>query len=166
MGGNIELDIDMIIKVDTGDYAGLSSDARYDTARRIGELVRMNADSHRILLIGPGRWGSSSPELGVPVRFADIAGAAMLAEIAEMLESVVPDLSYGSHFFQDLVEADIAYVALFPALPGCRYFPQHLPDAAQINSHGALRVYILDREVLTVQADVVRQRMLAYLRET
>ncbi|ALO46673.1 PEP/pyruvate-binding domain-containing protein [Pseudohongiella spirulinae] len=164
MGGNIDLEIDMIIRVDAGRYSALGSEARYSTAREIGELVRANADSHRILLIGPGRWGSSSPELGVPVRFADIAGVAMLAEVAEMSETVVPDLSYGSHFFQDLVEASIAYVALFPDSSACRYFPQHLPEAAKTSAHGALQVYKLGQQVLSVQADIVEQRMLAYLR--
>lgn len=165
MGGNMDLEIDMIIRVDAGDYAGLSSEARYSTARQIGELVRKHAGSHRILLIGPGRWGSSSPELGVPVRFADIAGVAMLAEVAEMSDVVVPDLSYGSHFFQDLVEASIAYVALFPQSPDCRYFPQHLSAVAKSSSHGALQVYKLNQTLLRVQADVVRQRMLAYLED-
>jgi pyruvate,water dikinase len=66
------------------------------------------------MLIGPGRWGTTSPELGVPVRFAEINNAAVLCELVVMREGLVPDVSLGTHFFSDLVETDILYLAVFP----------------------------------------------------
>ncbi len=73
------------------------------------------------MLIGPGRWGTTTPSLGVPVRFAEINHISVLVELAIMSDNVLPELSFGTHFFQDLVETDIFYVALFPDSPGVNY---------------------------------------------
>ena len=65
--------------------------------------------------MGPGRWGSRGDiTLGVRVTYAGISNTAMLIEIARRKGSYVPDLSFGTHFFQDLVEARIRYLALYP----------------------------------------------------
>jgi hypothetical protein len=72
--------------------------------------------------MGPGRWGSRGDlRLGVPVTYADISNAAALVEIARARGGYVPDLSFGTHFFQDLVEASIRYVPLFPDDPAIRF---------------------------------------------
>lgn len=83
------------------------------------------------MLAGPGRWGTSSPELGVPVGFADISRVSLLVEIADMGNGMVPDLSFGSHFFQDLVESGIAYVAIFPDQQDSTWNPDWLKHHAQ-----------------------------------
>jgi hypothetical protein len=70
-----------------------------------------------IFLIGPGRWGTKSPSLGVPVSFSEIDNISALCEIVAMREDLIPDVSLGTHFFNDLVELDILYLALFPARP-------------------------------------------------
>ena len=62
--------------------------------------------------MGPGRWGTSSPSLGIPTTFAEISNVNMIGEIAEMHEGLVPDISLGSHFFNNLVELDMVYFAL------------------------------------------------------
>ena len=82
----------------------------------IGRITRLRgADTAKnLLLIGPGRWGTTSPELGVPVRFAEIGNVAVLCEIVTMHERLAPDVSLGTHFFSDLVETDILYLAIFP----------------------------------------------------
>jgi predicted nucleotidyltransferase len=68
--------------------------------------------------MGPGRWGSRGDiRLGVSVTYADINNTAVLIEIARRKEGYVPDLSFGTHFFQDLVEADIRYLPLYPDEP-------------------------------------------------
>ena len=65
--------------------------------------------------MGPGRWGSRGDiKLGVSVTYADINNTAMLIEIARRTGNYVPDLSFGTHFFQDLVEAQIRYLPLYP----------------------------------------------------
>jgi pyruvate, water dikinase len=67
------------------------------------------------ILMGPGRWGSRGDiRLGVNVSYSDINNTAMLIEIAQRQKDYVPELSFGTHFFQDLVEASIRYLPLYP----------------------------------------------------
>ncbi|MCL7942485.1 PEP/pyruvate-binding domain-containing protein [Marinobacter sp. ATCH36] len=165
MGGNINLTIQRVIRVDGPIYARLNSNQRYEVARLVGEQVR--SSNTPTLLIGPGRWGTSSPELGVPARFSDIAGIAALVEVSESAGQMIPDLSYGSHFFQDLVETGVAYAALFPQTSHCQYFPEHLEktsaSAAQIPSPGsAIRVHDLTDRPLHLRGDIVRQQLICY----
>ena len=70
------------------------------------------------MLIGPGRWGTTTPSLGVPVHFAEINTVSVLCEIVAMRDDLVPDVSLGTHFFNDLVENDMLYLALFPKREG------------------------------------------------
>jgi pyruvate, water dikinase len=72
----------------------------------------------RYALMGPGRWGSNDINLGVKVTYANINKAKLLVEVAFAKEGYKPEVSYGTHFFQDLVEADISIVPLFPDDPG------------------------------------------------
>lgn len=164
MGGNINLCIQRVIRVDAAIYSRLSVSERYEVARLIGEQVRTGDD--KTMLIGPGRWGTSSPELGVPVRFADIAGVSVLIEVAEMEGDMVPDLSYGSHFFQDLVETEIAYVALFPNGRNCTYQPELLPgiqaDSSEITPENSLQTFDLRDNSLQLTGDVVSQNLVCY----
>lgn len=67
------------------------------------------------VLIAPGRIGTSSPELGVPVNFAQIDHFLCICEVECSESGYRPELSFGSHMFQDLVEAEITYCAVFEA---------------------------------------------------
>ena len=78
-------------------------------ARFIGRINQRLSDEVFILM-GPGRWGSNNPEIGIPVGYADIYKAKALIELAEGERA--PEPSYGTHFFQDLVEAQIYPLAL------------------------------------------------------
>lgn len=114
MGGTMDWSFNRILWVDADAYAPLSHSQKQSVARLIGDWNRHLSPDDRVLLIGPGRWGASSPELGVPVRFSDIHRATVLVEVADLGRGLVPELSYGSHFFMDLVENQTGYVALFP----------------------------------------------------
>jgi len=165
MGGNINLTLRRVIRVDSSVYSQLSTSERYEVARLVGEQVR--SASTPTMLVGPGRWGTSSPELGVPVRFADISGIAALVEVSENAGHMVPDLSYGSHFFQDLVETGIAYVALFPENDDCRYAPDGLekdstPGSEPPSPEAAVRVHDLSGSPLQLQGDIDRQKLVCY----
>ncbi|MGO1692752.1 MAG: PEP/pyruvate-binding domain-containing protein [Marinobacter sp.] len=164
MGGNINLSIQRVIRVDATVYSRLNLSQRYEVAHLVGEQIRQSDD--KTMLIGPGRWGTSSPELGVPVRFADIAGASVLVEVAEMDGEMVPDLSYGSHFFQDLVETEIAYVALFPNGRNCIYQPDRLPGTithrTQFSPEQAIQAFDLRTKPLQLTGDVVNQDLVCY----
>jgi len=67
--------------------------------------------------MGPGRWGSNDINLGVRVTYAAINRAKLLVEMAFAKEGYTPEVSYGTHFFQDLVEADIVILPLYPDDP-------------------------------------------------
>jgi len=127
------LAIDRIVFVDPDVYADLPAQARHGVARRVGQVLNAPAMRGTIpLVIGPGRWGTTTPELGVPVTFADIAQAAVLCEIVMMRPDLVPDVSLGTHFFNDLVESDILYLGLFPNREGSVIdwnYLRHAPDA-------------------------------------
>ena len=79
---------------------------KLDIARVIGRLNR-RLDGETFILAGPGRWGSSDVHLGVKVTYADIYNARVLIEIAGVGADAGGEPSYGTHFFQDLVEAAI-----------------------------------------------------------
>ena len=64
--------------------------------------------------MGPGRWGTSNIALGVNVSYADIDNAAVLVEVALEEAGHVPEVSYGTHFFHDLVEGQIIYLPVYP----------------------------------------------------
>lgn len=76
----------------------------------LGRVIsRLNAllEKESYILMGPGRWGSANLDLGVRVTYADIHNTKVLIEMSVVMEDGLPDLSYGTHFFQDLVEAGI-----------------------------------------------------------
>ncbi len=107
-------DIESIIYVDENEYAALATaDRKSEIARIVGRVNRALAGT-RFILMGPGRWGSSNIDLGVPVRYNDINNSLMLIEIAREKDGVTPEVSHGTHFFQDLVEANIIPLPLYP----------------------------------------------------
>jgi hypothetical protein len=106
--------IQYIVFVDPVRYAQIPEDAtRLQIARVIGKL-NQQLDEKSFILMGPGRWGSANIELGVKVTYADIYNTAMLIEIGLSDGDSAPEVSYGTHFFQDLVEAEIYPLALYP----------------------------------------------------
>ncbi len=88
-----------------------SSAARVAVARLVGQINKA-LEGRNFLLMGPGRWGSSNVQLGVPVSYADIYNARALVEVAVGSDGMAPDPSYGTHFFQDLVESQIYSLAV------------------------------------------------------
>ena len=89
--------------------------------RAVGRLNKV-LPKRQFILMGPGRWGSRGDiRLGVSVGYADISNTAVLVEIARKRGNYAPDLSFGTHFFQDLVEAGIRYLPLYPDDPGNRF---------------------------------------------
>ena len=67
------------------------------------------------LLIGPGRWGTTTPSLGVPVVYAEINSVSgVMSKYVAMRDDLIPEASLGTHFFSDIVANDILYMALFP----------------------------------------------------
>ena len=112
MGGNVRLPVDYVVFVRPKAYLNLSERDKYSVARQIG-LINTRLKGKNVMLIGPGRWGTGTPSLGVPVHFSELNGMAVVCELSSPEEGFMPELSYGSHFFQDLVETGIFYAAIF-----------------------------------------------------
>jgi hypothetical protein len=107
-------DIEYIVYVCPRAYAKLST---YDEKLSVGRVIsRLNSllQDKRFALFGPGRWGSNDINLGVRVGYEDINHTLILGEVAFAREDYTPEVSFGTHFFNDLVEAQIAPVAIFP----------------------------------------------------
>ena len=104
-----------VVYVDPECYSGLSTAEQLrSVGRAVGQLNSL-LPKRQFILMGPGRWGSRGDiKLGVPVTYSDINNTAVLIEIARRKGNYVPDLSFGTHFFQDLVEASIRYLPLYP----------------------------------------------------
>ena len=142
-------------------------------ARLVGKLNQLciSREVCHTLLLGPGRWGTSTPGLGVPVSFAEISNVTVLIEVAFSAGGLMPDLSFGSHFFQDLVESDIFYVALFPDHPGSLFNPgcladmpnrlaELMPDAACYKE--VVTVCDIPAPHLKLLADILSQQVVCY----
>ncbi len=108
-------EISHIVYVDPESYYNISSrEELVEVGRAVSKLNKM-LPKRKFILMGPGRWGSRGDiKLGVNVTYSDINNTTMLIEIAKKMGNYTPDLSFGTHFFQDLVEASIRYLPLYP----------------------------------------------------
>jgi hypothetical protein len=133
----------------TPDYATKS-----ELARVVGRLNKA-LEGQSFILMGPGRWGSTNLDLGVKVTYADIYNARALVEIATDSGGGAPEASYGTHFFQDLVEAQIFPLALYPGSEGTEFnwtFLEQAPNvlAALLPAEAHYAEYIRVIDVLSV----------------
>lgn len=105
--------IDYIVWVDPQNYYEYPYARKPEVARLISRINQHFEDTDKkLMLLVPGRIGTSSPELGVPVVYAEISQFCAICEVAYSKAGYHPDLSYGSHMFQDMVEADVYYGAI------------------------------------------------------
>lgn len=169
--------IEYVVYVDPARYGNVDSrERRIAVARTIGRLNH-KLEARKFILIGPGRWGSNDITLGVPVSFADINRTHMLIEVARPQFGFSPEVSFGTHFFQDLVESNIHYLPLYPEESG-NYFNEGLllrspnqlaallPDDGEVQQE--IRVVHLPSvsggRKLTIAMDGEHDEALAYLR--
>lgn len=119
--------VDVIVNIDPLAYYSYPYATKPQVAKIVGQINEHYKHSgKRLLLLTPGRIGTSSPELGVPVTFGEISNFHTICEVAYSKAGYMPELSYGSHMFQDLVEADILYVALFENKHRVQFTPDYL----------------------------------------
>jgi predicted nucleotidyltransferase len=126
-------DITHIVYVNPDSYNEISSiDDLKAAGRAVGKLNKL-LPKRQFILMGPGRWGSKGDiKLGVNVTYSDINNTSMLIEIARKKGKYLPDLSFGTHFFQDLVEASIRYLPLYPDDPGIIFNEHFLTKSRNI----------------------------------
>ena len=119
-----------IVYVDPHQYSRLAPPSeKLEVARAVGRLNRA-LEGERFILVGPGRWGSSNLDLGVKVTYADVFNTKMMVELGYDHGTGAPEVSYGTHFFQDLVEARIFPLAVFPEQADNAFNRRFLAEAA------------------------------------
>ena len=172
MGLSRNVKMDLIVLVDPIAYYQMPYAKKTNAARLIGTVNWKNKGQNKhMLLMVPGRIGTSSPELGVPTTFADISEFEAICEIEEKKAGYNPELSYGSHIFQDLVEAEILYTAIFSNEKTLRFAPEKLaeyPDiVSQFTEDPELRqimhVYDMSGGSCELCNDLQSERLMLYL---
>lgn len=160
--------IERVVFVDPAQYGQLSESQRYSVARVIGGLFKPEHGQRRTLLMGPGRWGTSTPSLGVPVSFGEIRSAYAILEIDSMHEGLVPDLSLGTHFFNEIVETGMIYLGYFGNRQGnvlkqdlLRSLPNVLGESLPESGDWAQVIHVIDCPIegrtVNIVADPVGQ---------
>lgn len=127
--------LDTIVYVDPVRYYNMPYQEKDLVAKLVGRINRKYGDiGKHMMLIVPGRVGTSSPELGVPTAFSDISAYEVICETEESRAGYNPELSYGSHIFQDLVESQILYTAVFQNEKTIRFSPEKLRSSKDVVS--------------------------------
>ena len=178
IGQGREAAIDRFIYVSPSVYSELPDSEKHAVARLIGKITHLHSSDKqmRVMLLGPGRWGTTTPSLGVPINFADIHNVSVLCEIVTMREGLVPDVSLGTHLFSEMVEMDILYLALFPSQEGNElkeeFFlnaPNRLAELLPDQAKWADAVHVIDASqidggrAVKLNANTLEQRVVCYL---
>jgi hypothetical protein len=166
MGGNVRLPVDFVVFVDAKAYRLLNEQNKFAVARQIG-VINGNMKGKNAMLIGPGRWGTTTPSLGVPVRFAELSNMSVICEVSSTEAGFMPELSYGSHFFQDLVESGIFYVAIIDGQKDVIFHPEQVLTrentlkafSPQSNEFSNV-IHISETKGMEVFSDIVTQTVL------
>ena len=161
--------LDLIVTVDPVKYYNMPYNQKRTVASLIGKINWYYRDKNkRMMLMVPGRIGTSSPELGVPTSFADISTFSVICEVEESKAGYNPELSFGSHIFQDLVEAEILYTAVFHNEKTLCYAPEKLTSMQNIADRfegGAalsdiVQVYEVDPANCRVYHDITNEHLM------
>lgn len=168
MGGNVRLPIDYVVYVDAQAYQFLDEQSKYAVARLIG-LINEKLKGKNAMLIGPGRWGTTTPSLGIPVHFTEICNMSVICELSSRAAGFMPELSYGSHFFQDLVESGIFYVALFDGKEDVIWNPSYvtsrencMTDLLEQGKSFVDVIHIAKTDGMEIFSDIVTQTVLCF----
>jgi hypothetical protein len=173
IGNSLSTLIDRFIYVVPSVYGKMNQSDRYSIARLIGKITHNIHDGHpeHIMLVGPGRWGTTTPSLGVPVSFAEINTVSIICELATMHEGLIPDISLGTHFFNDLVETNMLYMALYPDRKGNIFnetvlsrFPNRLAEILPEAAPWQNAIWVIDtpdtisQSALYLNVDAMKQK--------
>jgi CheY-like chemotaxis protein len=108
LGNGYYEDISDIVYVNPNTF---DASKTWEIASEIEEInVRMAQENRSYVLAGPGRWGSSDPWLGIPVKWSQISEARVIIEAG--LEKYKVDPSQGTHFFQNLTSFRVGYMTV------------------------------------------------------
>lgn len=125
LGNGISNDVYDVVYVKTESYNAANNSL---VAREIEKLNKTFSESDRnYILVGPGRWGSSDPWLGIPVKWPHISQARVIVESG--LENYRVEPSQGTHFFQNLTSFGVGYFTINPFLKDGSFFDEAFLNA-------------------------------------
>lgn len=165
-------ELDLIVYVDPIKYYSMPYKEKDLVAKLVGKINWHYRDLNKhMMLIVPGRVGTTSPELGVPTSFSDISAFEVICETEESGAGYNPELSYGSHIFQDLVEAEILYTAVFNNEKTIHFSPEKLLEYPDITGDfeekeelkNIVHVYDVSGAKCEVYNDVANEHLLIAL---
>ncbi len=108
LGHGVIRDLRDVVVVDIDRFERSKSHLAAAEIARINQIL---VGEHRpYLLVGPGRWGSLDPLLGIPVKWEQISGARVIVEAG--FKDISVDPSQGSHFFQNLTAFQVGYFSV------------------------------------------------------
>jgi len=165
-----------VVYVDPAQYDRVPDfETRFELARVVGRINK-RLEGECFILMGPGRWGTSNVELGLKVGYADIYNTRALIEIAQSRADDTLEVSYGTHFFQDLVESRIHPLPLYPNAPDTIFNHAFFENAANVlgellpaDAHLAPFIKVIDVPAVTggryleLVMDSEQEEALAYL---
>ena len=177
MGFSRKVKLDAVVYIDPIKYYNMPYKKKYEIKKALSDVNwYYKGKDKKLLLLTPGRICTSSPELGVPSAFADISEFNVIAEVSETKAGYIPELSYGSHIFQDLVEAGILYTAVFEGKNTKAYHPEMLFDGVESKkiskditkeitvqpeeNEGILNVYDVSDNNIYLYYDLTEERLL------
>ena len=108
LGNSIIEDIRDIIYVDQDVFDLSNSNQVVNQIKNFNK--KLMDEKKPYILVGPGRWGSTDPWLGIPVIWSDIAGAKVIVETPYKERHIDP--SQGSHFFHDMIASQVVYLII------------------------------------------------------
>lgn len=173
VGHSRVLPVGRILYVRPERYARLAETDRRALARVIRRVAQVEPVEGALILVGPGRWGTSTPSLGVPVQFTDIGHAAVLCEIDRIHAGLIADMSLGTHFFNEMVERNLLYLAVRTGQQDTildtdylEQLPNHLPEYLDGTSTdwSAVVTVVHTGEGLVLNADSRNQTAVLYKR--
>jgi hypothetical protein len=125
--------VEFVAFVPPGEYFKLTVNERFELARMVGKL-NDKLKGRPFILVGPGRWGSTNVDLGIPVGYSDVFNTRALVEMSGKDIGPSPEPSLGTHFFQDLLEAQIYPLAIYLDDPQSIFQPSffyHSPNCIE-----------------------------------
>ena len=103
-------EIDEIKSIMYIEPAYFKRDKTKEIAKEVNILNKKLGKNNPYLIVGPGRWGTADPWLGIPVNWDDITNAKVIIEVG--IDELNPDPSFGSHFFQNITSLHIGYFTI------------------------------------------------------
>lgn len=168
MGFSRSFAVDIIVYIDAIAYYEMPYADKGKVKAALSAINwKTREQKKHMVLFTPGRICTSSPELGVPSSFAEISEFDAIFEVSESRAGYIPELSYGSHIFQDLVESEILYTAVFEADSTIAFHPEYLKESGNkladyYDKEPALAdvVFVKEPEGVNLYYDVTEERLL------